>query len=318
MGEANINNQLLIQYLLGSLPAEQVELYDELSIADDEFAKSLAAAEDDLVDAYIRGELTGSELTNFRSSYLTSADKYEKVRFAQSLQTFCERSAVNSVSLTPSAAASRDKSSFLNIFKTPRVKWVFTAAMLLLIAFAWLAYHSLRMRQHSEERIDTEASKNNEKRNEVAANAGQSPPQAEEREASNREVSKETKELTKSEPTPKNQKPSQSEVGIAALVLTPQMRGIGQFPTFGLPAKTDVVAVQLQLEPNEYSIYRVELQNESSQVLWRSRKVSAKARTLRINFPASLLTPQVFVLQVYGVDANKSETLSAYPFKVVQ
>jgi hypothetical protein len=317
MREANSNKQLLIEYLLGSLPGEQVELFDELSIADDEFAKSLAAAEDDLVDAYVRGELTGSELTNFRSSYLTSADKYEKVRFAQSLQTFCERSAVNSVSATPPAAASRDKFSFLNIFKIPRVKWVFTAAIVLLIAFAWFAYHNLRVRQHSEGRIDTEASRNNEKRNEVAANAGQSPPQAEEREASKREVSKETKELTKTEPTPKNQKPSR-EGDIAALVLTPQMRGIGQFSTFRLPAKTDVVAVQLQLEPNDYSIYRVELQNESSQVLWRSSKVSAKGTTLRLNFPAKLLTPQVFVLQLYGVDANKSETLSAYPFKVVQ
>ena len=317
MSEKNSNNQQLFQYLLGSLTGEQVELYDELSIADDEFAKSLAAAEDDLVDAYVRGELTEPELTNFRSSYLTSAGKHEKVHFAQSLQTFCERSAVTSVSVTPPGPGSRDKFSIINIFKIPRLKWAFASAMVLLIAFTWLAYHNLRVRQHSEG-IDAEASENKPKSNEVAANAGQSPPLSTERQASDREVSKEKKEPTKTEATPNYPTPSQREMHIAALVLTPQMRGIGQFRTFKLPAKADVVAVQIQLEPNDYSIYRVELQNESSQVLWRSSKVSAKARSLRINFPARLLAPQEFVLQVYGIDANKSEPLSAYPFKVVQ
>ena len=307
MPETKTNNQLLIQYLLGSLPAEQVELYDQLSIADDEFARSLATAEDDLVDAYVRGELTGAELTSFRSSYLTSADKVEKVRFAQSLQTYCESSSVDSVSVT-APDASRDKFAFLSIFKMPRVKWVFAAAIVLLIAVAWLAYHNLQTRQGSEGGIA--ASNTSEKSTEVATTASPSPKQ--DLEASNRE---ETKPPTKAEPTPKNQ---ERGVGIAALVLTPQARGIGQFATFTLPAKTDVVAVQLQLEPNDYSIYRVELENESSRVLWRSSNVSAKAGTLRVNFPARLLTPEVFVLQVYGVEANKSETLSAYPFKVVQ
>lgn len=328
MREETYNNETLRQYLLGSLPAEKVELFDELSITDDEFANSLAAAENDLVDSYVRGELTGSALANFRSSYLITADKRERVCFAQSLRDFCERSAAAEVdnSLAQSATVTSgepDKFSPGNIFSRLRLmQWGIAAAMVVLIAVAWLAYYNLRIgRQNSDGRVDTEAKKetNADKGSEVAAVKEQVATTQGERERLEQEANKQKQELTKVEQTPKNRKPTPSGQGvIAALVLSPQVRGIGQFPTFSLPAKAEVVVVQLQLEPSDYSTYSVELLKESSQVLWRSNKIKASGRTLKITFPARLLAPEVFVLQVYGVAPGKSEALGAYPFKVVE
>ncbi len=52
------NDQVLIRYLLGSLSEEEAERLDELGIADDAFAWRLRAVENDLVDGYVRGELS--------------------------------------------------------------------------------------------------------------------------------------------------------------------------------------------------------------------------------------------------------------------
>jgi hypothetical protein len=66
------DDQTLIQYLLGSLTEAETERLDELSLADDEFATRLKAVENDLVDAYAKGELSGETLQRFSSFYLAS------------------------------------------------------------------------------------------------------------------------------------------------------------------------------------------------------------------------------------------------------
>jgi hypothetical protein len=83
--------------------------------------------------------------------------------------------------------------------------------------------------------------------------------------------------------------------------------------------------MQLQLEPNDYSAYRVALLDQSGgQILWRSGTLRARAaagdsQSLTVRFRASLLKPQAYMLRVYGSKTNgESEILGDYPFKVVE
>jgi hypothetical protein len=89
----HVEDQAVVQYLLGAAPQEQTELLDRLSVCDDDFARRLAAVEDDLVDAYVRGELPGDTLERFRSFYLSSPLRREKVRFAEALLPLADRPA---------------------------------------------------------------------------------------------------------------------------------------------------------------------------------------------------------------------------------
>jgi len=79
------DDQLLIRYLIGALPDVETERLDELSITDDDVASRLRALEHDLVDAYVKGELSGETLDLFRSHYLASPAQRERVRFAEVL-----------------------------------------------------------------------------------------------------------------------------------------------------------------------------------------------------------------------------------------
>jgi hypothetical protein len=81
----HVEDEAVIQYLLGSATEEQTELLDRLSVADEDFAARLKAVEDDLVDAYVRGELAGEMLERFRTYYLASPLRREKVKFAETL-----------------------------------------------------------------------------------------------------------------------------------------------------------------------------------------------------------------------------------------
>ena len=81
------------KYLLGQLPAPETERLDELSIADEECAELIRAVECDLFDAYVRGELHGSELDQWRSRYATTERGRESVRFAEALQSLATRPA---------------------------------------------------------------------------------------------------------------------------------------------------------------------------------------------------------------------------------
>ena len=73
----------LVGYLLGELSEEDAERLDEMSLVDDEFAARLRLVEDDLVDAYAGGRLSGERLKRFESFYLASPRRREKAAFAK-------------------------------------------------------------------------------------------------------------------------------------------------------------------------------------------------------------------------------------------
>ena len=88
MSKRTYNDQTINEYLLGSLPEAESERLDELSFTDDEFAEALRAAEKDLVDAYVQGELSGAALERFKSHYLSTPRRRGNVFESESDQQF--------------------------------------------------------------------------------------------------------------------------------------------------------------------------------------------------------------------------------------
>src|SRR5215471_6935099 len=98
---------MMIEYLLGSLPEKEAERLDELSITDDAFVSRLNDVENDLVDAYVRGELSGEIRERFRSFYLASPKRRAKVRFAETLLAHGKRAARANVASETARTGSR-------------------------------------------------------------------------------------------------------------------------------------------------------------------------------------------------------------------
>ena len=304
------DHQVLIQYLIGSLPEAEAERLDELSISDDEFVSRLSAAENDLVDAYVRGELSGESLQQFRARYFSSQRGRDKVAFADALRL----REMRDETLQAGAAAPGSSARFAAwLFRTvpgPDPAWAWAGvAALTLVAAGYLLFANGRLQQElaraqSDRAALQSRARNLQRRLERERPADAGPAKAAE----------------VGGPNPAKTEP----LRIASLLLAPPTRGIGGVPRLAVPPATDAVALRLQLEADEFPRYRVALKAAASdRVLWRSEKLESVleggARVVRVRVPAALLAPRHYSAELTGISpGGAAELLGTYSFAVVR
>jgi hypothetical protein len=309
-------NMVITKYLLGALSESETERLDELSFTDDQFAESLLSAEKDLVDAYVQGELSGMELERFNSYYLSTSMRREKTAFARALQKLDEKESPDTGSAPKSAERQGRRLPLFERLWTPRLAWGLGAAILvMLIGGGLLLFQNLRLRQQI---ADTQGRREALLQRERELQAELSHERSTKAEAE-RELTRLREEQARLENEQGGKRPSIGP-SVFSFILAPPLRGVGNIPSFSIPAKTQTVSIQLGVESTNASGYRVSLIDPSSHLLWRSGtlKLRARNRNLKISFPASLLKPQTYVLRVVATRENgTSEIIGDYPFRVV-
>ena len=277
-------------YLLGQLPESETERLDELTFVDDGYAERVRAVEHDLVDAYVRGELAGAVLEQFRSRYLTTPRRQEAIRFARALQSLDVHS-TGDLSLDPGRAPATA------VPKTRRWRDLLpiAAAVVLAVAGVWLALDNRALRERA---TSAEIERDRQLREAEAPRTPDTAPPS-----------------TGGAPPP---------VTVATLVLTPQLRSARQQPTLTLTGSGGDVAVQLELEPVDYPAYEAALVAAGGdRIAWRSDRLTARTvgdrQRLDVGLPAALLTPQDYLIRVTGVPARGApEIVGEYRFTVAR
>ena len=341
MNELQYNNQSLNEYLLGSLSDAETERFDERSFTDEEFADALKVAENDLVDAYIHNELTGVMLEKFKIHYLASPRSREKVEFAKAFQVYAKPKRIFA-------------GFFSNILTIPRPAWqwgfAFTALALLFFG-GWLWRENSRqqsemsqananreqLRQRESEIAEREKQLQGEITNRRSENSDTERKLArvrEERAQLEQQIKQQTREqqllaeqkkLAEQERIAQTPPPiSPNRVSVASFILTPSLRGGGDLQTVSIPAQTTAIAMRLELEADDYAVYRAVLRDQAdNRILWQSGKLKSKSggenKRLDIGFPANLLKNQIYSIEVSGVSTDgTAETISNYSFRVVR
>jgi hypothetical protein len=335
--------QTLTQYLLGSLSAAETERLDELSVADDEVAEALKSVENDLIDAYVQDELDEAARAQFKTYYLASSMRRERVAFAQAFQAQAEKSLTSPAttawaetateSQTEVAPGRKGRSIFSALgFDVSRRAWAWgavVAASALVVVGAWLIFNNVRRQQQPAQ---TEARRNEpeqqapeaQKESAEQRTAAAQPP--DERARAERESSAQEQTRPDQQPVAEQQravrKPSPKGAGgIASFILVPQVRGASRMPAISIPTDADHVVIRLRLEPNEFTTYRVSLLDETgSQTLWRSSRLRARAnangKILSLSLHAHLLRSRaVYLLRVTN---DAGEIVDDYPLRVMK
>ena len=88
-------------YLLGRLDPVELRAVDLRLIEDEDFGSEAMAAEDALIESYVDGELTDDEAGLFRSNYLTTAARAQRVREFVSLRAAAARTPASSPQAAP-------------------------------------------------------------------------------------------------------------------------------------------------------------------------------------------------------------------------
>lgn len=299
-----LDDSQLTRYLLGMLPDAEAEWLDEASIVDDEFATRLRLVEDDLVDAYVRGTLSGELLRRFEAGYLASPRRRHNLKFAEGFVRAIDRADVTSESPSSSRRPGR-------AFRAPTL---IAAAAVALVACGALALHDLALRnglkaarQESLElnrrALTLEDRLNQERR--PTATVSQEPHGAE-------------------HPSPPVVEPRQPAPALsAALVLLPQTRAIAPIPALAITRSAQRVTFGLQLESNDFPRYEVALKDPASnEVAWRSAPLTTTTRgqasIVYVVVPGRMLKPQHYSLDLSGVPASGNrEIVGSYVVQIL-
>lgn len=346
MDSLRYDDNLLRQYLLGGLSDVQVEDFDELSIIDDEFASQLSEVENDLIDAYVQGTLSGQTRAQFEARYLTSPRRREKVVFAQSLQAFVEtkaqartaerrvivaKQACQEVQPTapepvaPSTVKAVPWWRSLNL----TLQWGFvTAALLMFIIGGWFMVRTLRL-QGQVEQAEAERAAIQQRAKDLQAQLDQTratnAQTAEQLQAELKRTQEKLAQLEREQQLTQQQAKTQTprdDLNIVSADLAPQDRSSS--PVIIISPTTDYVALQLELDDADYQSYRATLMTQmDDRKLWQSGKLKpytkGQSKIVNVSLRASLLSPRGYTIVLEGIRTNgQKETVRDYSFRVVR
>jgi cell division protein FtsB len=318
-------NEQIIEYLLGALPADESERLDELSFTDDEFAGRLQIAENDLLDAYARGELSDRQLEKFNTAYLASPRKREMVRFAKTFLAFVDRpSTLPAEAGLMGNAKAQEPEAGRRWFTIPRwsLQWGLAVATLLLVLIGgYFVVENARLRnqmralqaerealQQREQELETELADKRQENSEAANEL-----------ARVRERLVELERQSANQPKYEPNEPVSPDVPkVATFTLAPPLRGAGQITKLTLPGGTTGVALRLELESNDFPAYRTVLKNPATGgTLWQSGRLKAAGKFVPVRLPADLLQSQNYTLELSGISTSgAAEIVASYTFRV--
>lgn len=310
------DDQLLTRYLLGTLPAEEADRLDELSIVDEEVAARLSAVEYDLVDAYVRGETRGEDLARFESFYLSSAKRREKVQFARALlEKESETGAAPVIALPGVVSPAKEPDHKASprrkfLFSRPALEWGFAgAAAILLLLSGYLLLDNVRLHRQMTETRARQAEFDQRERGLRG--------ELDQQRSAYAQAEQELQRL-------RDLKTNLDQLSTVPLLLLPPTRGVSAVPTVSIRQGTDLVVLLLTLESDDFPEYRVVLRDPATnQILWRSAgktSISAgeKKKAVSVSFRAGLLKQQNYVAELTGIKARGGpELIGGYPFRAV-
>ena len=287
-----------MRYLLGTLSEEERAKLEERYFADDKDFEEIEIAEEELIDRYVRGELTAAERTEFQQTVVRSPRLMERVEFAK---LFADR-------LRPAPAVTTVKRRWWERFSTgsgPQLSLAFSAALVLL-AFGVLLFGWWQLQQQSRRLAAQQAALDQRQR----------------------ELDKQAAELAQRvQPTPTEtpivpQEPApQPGAALAAFTLFPGgTRSTSGSTDLRIRSGTSEVQLTLNLRAMDHSSYRVILNSPDRQNIFSKSSlkphVTNNRGALTFRIPAQKLPPGDYYLSLFGEPAN--ESVDDYPFRVIK
>lgn len=322
MAKDPVSDELIMRYFLGDLTDEEQVRLEELYFVDDGTFEQLAALEDELIDAYVRGELSGPQRKQFESHFLNSTVRRRKVAFAESFTQYVSE-APRAVSASQREGWPNRVAGWLGI-RGRTARWAFAVAgAVVLIVGTGLVRQNWRLRaqlhQMQTEQIELEQREKDLKR-QLAQHTV--PPSG---------------NVLRIAPGAEAGSQSHS-LPIVALALAPSLlRGNAEQKTLIIPHGPHLVRLQLDvggLQP--YESYIATLETVEGVRVWSKGGLKtmpdSDGRTVALDLPSGLLSNTDYIVKLWGirsgpVQANQppSETqhlveqeVGAYSLRVVK
>ncbi len=146
-----LNEEIMIQYLLEELPPAWQDHFEEQFFTDKKSFEQLKLVEDQLVDDYVSEVLPAEQHARFESHYLTSERRHQKLKFAQTLvKTLAELKLDTAEEIRPSLWERLGTA-----WKLPALRYSFAAfAVIAIVAGGWL-FRESQQEPIQEQQLET-------------------------------------------------------------------------------------------------------------------------------------------------------------------
>jgi hypothetical protein len=291
-----------VEYLLGNLTEEEQVEVEDRAFADEDYLSALEATEADLIDAYVRGELSQPDRRRFELRFFTSPERRRKVEFARALATITTES-------TSRESRTAGRRFLMGAFWGWNPALQFAAGIVAVIGIgggAWLVSENAAIRSRV-------ATLEGERRGFEAREQSLRQQLSEEQ---NRAAALATQNRQSSEVAPAPL--------IASLVLVPGLsRAQTRVEQLVLNASVQIARLEVQLESrDDFPRFRAELRTRSGEeVLLQSNLVRRKSGlgfTVSVEVPATALAVGDYELALKGIAADHSAQDVGYYYFAVQ
>ena len=298
----------LRDFLLGKLIGADHSSVEERFLADEDFATELCIVEDELIESYLRQELSTSDRRQFENSYLANPRRRERVLAMKAILAITDPDKTTDPARSDSvwrmlAAPLRSAGSFAPYALA-------AAALVIMVVGVWLLY---RPNRRSEPTIVQSNSAS------AVPSAGSAVRPLPTFNQSQSPAAVATPDLSqRPSPAPRNTGPT-----VATITLQPRLvRDPTRASRLVITPTIKTVLVQLNLERDEYTTYRARLTTIDDRTVWQSGPIRSSAgkisSSIVISVPATRLTPQDYLIEVSGFRNNSpAETVASYFFTVV-
>jgi len=322
----------LSQYLLGTLSESERESIESEYFADEDAFEQMLIAEDELVDAYARNELSAQERRQFEQNFLNSSPARERVHFARALSGAVAEA--RPAATTQVVTSEGPPGFFSSVWARASRLHIAGAAvtLVLLIGFSWLLIERAGMRRELQE-LRAERARLSEKSEELQHTADTERAQNAEL---NAQLQAERLQTTRndqavarpvSSPVRREYVARQSNVSPKGADTDTQEFSLAAGSTRGGPGhelkilpKVKLIRLRLNLEAEtSYQEYRASLETVEGRVVNSFNSLHPVQSTIDLRVRASDLQPGDYILSLTGKRADATfEPVASYSFRIAR
>lgn len=334
MKQPTINEQLVRRYLLGELPRRERERLEVSLLTDDRYYEAISAleneVEDELIDEYLDGQMTGTELENFERVFLQTPERVHKLKVLKVLKEQAVSAAqpepVPAKNVTPNRSSHRWIPA-LTLFRTPQFGFACAAALVLVLPGGiWLWVKSNRLEtQLQQARLQN--STDSALRDRVAALSRNNEDLTARLKSSEEQRAGLERDLA-SLKGPEVTQPDKPRTTFASLTLLPGLRSSSGNSNSILTLQPEHTEARLflnveRVDPKDYKRFRAIVKKQSGSEVWRNENVKLhasgnNARAILI-IPAAMLENGQYIGELDGLTSDEQPSLlGLYVFRVVR
>lgn len=295
-GRENCNNldqtpysdEILRQFLLGTLPAEERDSVEDSFTADSELFDRLNAVEDELLEEFARGELADGDRIQVESGLMTVPRNRDRVKILRTMKVAFDRRV--------EGQRSRPGSWF------GRPAWRLAFGVAALIVLGGVGWWLMRgPAQDNSIQVKNPGAPINAPQPAPGGNDHQIPQN------SPGPINANTV------PTPT---PTPPTVYATLLLLPGGTRSGGGSAQLDLRANVTNVQVKLTLEISDYANYQAVIYDENGGRVWQSGILSDRDLIVTLYFPRRILRDGDYRIGLDGIAGDVKAPVANYPFRV--